>query len=233
MCQPSEMHKTCATRQLSTVRPKSTMPPIRARHVLHAPPRPSRRDASAITRCHMSHRARGRTPSQSRTAMCFIHLRRARGRQLRQSRVATWRSFSDHARRMRLCSAGTACRPVIRDPLTRWPRVESPPPVSAIVMPYNRMPGSSSGRPNPHQKHKNSVFAQFFTLSTFFTSVLRINDSNTRQGCPKAADHEANSNIRIRVSTESLAIVDELLLYWNLVDTGRVLDDLEEVPTKS
>lgn len=29
---------------------------------------------------------------------------------------------------------------------------------------------------------------------------------------------------------ENLSVVDELLTYWNLADTDRVLDDLEEVP---
>ena len=28
---------------------------------------------------------------------------------------------------------------------------------------------------------------------------------------------------------ENLAVVDELLLYWNLAETDRVLDELEEV----
>jgi len=28
---------------------------------------------------------------------------------------------------------------------------------------------------------------------------------------------------------ENLAVIDELLLYWNLADTDRVLDELEEV----
>jgi len=29
---------------------------------------------------------------------------------------------------------------------------------------------------------------------------------------------------------ENLSVVDELLTYWNLADTDRVLDDVEEVP---
>ncbi|GMP61605.1 hypothetical protein CsSME_00023999 [Camellia sinensis var. sinensis] len=29
---------------------------------------------------------------------------------------------------------------------------------------------------------------------------------------------------------DNLAVIDELLLYWNLSDTDRVLDELEEVP---
>lgn len=30
---------------------------------------------------------------------------------------------------------------------------------------------------------------------------------------------------------KNLSVIDELLLYWNLSDTDRVLDELEEVPT--
>lgn len=67
-----------------------------------------------------------------------------------------------------------------------------------------------------------SQFRCFAGQTGFFTRLGRLIKEKAKSDVEKIVSGFSKTR-------ENLAVIDELLLYWNLADTDRVLDELEEV----
>ena len=103
----------------------------------------------------------------------------------------------------------------------------SPPPsknatvnTASLTLHPTRPDPISTTRPNPHRFRCSAGQAGFFTrLGRLIKEKAKSDVDKVFSGFSKTRDN--------------LAVIDELLLYWNLSDTDRVLDELEEVPSLS
>ncbi|KAF2315340.1 hypothetical protein GH714_038873 [Hevea brasiliensis] len=69
--------------------------------------------------------------------------------------------------------------------------------------------------------HKTARFKCLASQSGFFTRLGRLIKEKARSDVEKIFSGFSKTR-------DNLAVIDELLLYWNLADTDRVLDELEE-----
>lgn len=73
-------------------------------------------------------------------------------------------------------------------------------------------------------QHKNARFKCLASQSGFFTRLGRLIKEKAKSDVDKLFSGFSKTR-------DNLAVIDELLLYWNLSETDRVLDELEEVFT--
>ncbi|KAI3441820.1 SRP54 domain-containing protein [Psidium guajava] len=99
------------------------------------------------------------------------------------------------------------------------PSKQPPPPVQPLgflfQFPPNRSTASSLSRP------ADSRFRCSASQTGFFTRLGRLIKEKAKSDVEKIFSGFSKTR-------ENLAVIDELLLYWNLADTDRVLDELEE-----
>lgn len=88
----------------------------------------------------------------------------------------------------------------------------------------------SKPAPLPHQNHRlllaptrpGSSGLQCRAGTGFFNRLGRLIKEKAKSDVEKLFSGFSKTR-------DNLAVIDELLLYWNLADTDRVLDELEEV----
>lgn len=78
----------------------------------------------------------------------------------------------------------------------------------------------------PHSRTGSARFRCLAGQTGFFTKLGRLIKEKAKSDVEKLFSGFSKTR-------SNLAVIDELLLYWNLADTDRVLDELEEVPSCS
>lgn len=77
-----------------------------------------------------------------------------------------------------------------------------------------------------HSRTRSTRFRCSAGQTGFFTKLGRLIKEKAKSDVEKLFSGFSKTR-------SNLAVIDELLLYWNLADTDRVLDELEEVPSYS
>lgn len=99
---------------------------------------------------------------------------------------------------------------------SRLPRLPSKP----VFIPSNS--GSTVLHFTPKTRLDQSRFRCSAGKTGFFTKLGRLLKEKAKSDVEKLFSGFSKTR-------DNLAVIDELLLYWNLSDTDRVLDELEEV----
>lgn len=86
----------------------------------------------------------------------------------------------------------------------------------------SKFPSFSSSTPSILLSNSPSRFRCQAGQTGFFTKLGRLIKEKAKSDVDKLFSGFTKTR-------ENLAVIDELLLYWNLSDTDRVLDELEEV----
>jgi fused signal recognition particle receptor len=84
------------------------------------------------------------------------------------------------------------------------------------------LPNTRSTTPFHHTRPANSRFKCSAGQTGFFTRLGRLIKEKAKSDVEKIFSGFSKTR-------DNLAVIDELLLYWNLADTDKVLDELEEV----
>lgn len=96
----------------------------------------------------------------------------------------------------------------------------SPPP-RPLGLRFQLPPSRSAAAPSL-SRPAGSRFRCSASQTGFFTRLGRLIKEKAKSDVEKIVSGFSKTR-------ENLAVIDELLLYWNLADTDRILDELEEV----
>ncbi|XP_056160623.1 cell division protein FtsY homolog, chloroplastic isoform X2 [Syzygium oleosum] len=100
------------------------------------------------------------------------------------------------------------------------PPPPTPPPPRPLGLRFQFPPSRSSAAPSL-SRPAGSRFRCSASQTGFFTRLGRLIKEKAKSDVEKIVSGFSKTR-------ENLAVIDELLLYWNLADTDRVLDELEE-----
>jgi len=106
----------------------------------------------------------------------------------------------------------------ISSSLARFSVISRPSSNSQYIL-FNVAPRTGT----PNSRTGSARFRCSAGQTGFFTKLGRLIKEKAKSDVEKVFSGFSKTR-------NNLAVIDELLLYWNLADTDRVLDELEEVP---